>query len=262
MVRLLFLLLLLVVLPNGVDQEEVRAKQGEIINGIAAEHEVIDPKTKQVFELASEPLVAWTSPTRGDVFGGIFLWTQNSRPIAYGGVYLWYMETGIEVSREYHSLTSTPILARFQGDVTWAPSKGVSFSKLPGDLEPAGTPFLRLRQMKSIVARMEVEISYPNVPPEEMRLLPTPIYRYSDPTAGVIDGAIFSFAKGTDPEALVLVEAFSMDSQQYWRFAVIRSTVWEVKAMLDGKIVYQVPGYDYQSPMDVLFYIPERYVLD
>ena len=36
---------------------------------------------------------------------------------------------------------------------------------------------------------------------ETLRLMPTPIYRYQSAGQGVADGAIFNFAKGTDPEA-------------------------------------------------------------
>ena len=53
----------------------------------------------------------------------------------------------------------------------------------------------------------------------ELRLMPTPLLRYSSATNKIIDGALFAFAQGTNPEALVLVEAVETVNGRAWRAA-------------------------------------------
>ncbi len=40
-----------------------------------------------------------------------------------------------------------------------------------------------------------------------LRLMPQPMVRYEPKEASIIDGAVFSFAKGTNPEVLLVIEA-------------------------------------------------------
>ena len=41
----------------------------------------------------------------------------------------------------------------------------------------------------------------------ELRLLPTPIARYGEPGTKLLDGALFAFVLGTDPEVFLFLEA-------------------------------------------------------
>jgi len=55
----------------------------------------------------------------------------------------------------------------------------------------------------------------------DMRLLPTPLYRYPTAKTGVIDGALFTLiaTSGTDPEILLLIEAKEEAGKLRWEFA-------------------------------------------
>src|SRR5262249_9352307 len=53
----------------------------------------------------------------------------------------------------------------------------------------------------------------------ELRLLTQPIYRYEAPQAGVIDGALFAFVQGTDPDLFLLLEARESGGKTAWRIA-------------------------------------------
>ena len=46
-----------------------------------------------------------------------------------------------------------------------------------------------------------------------LRCLPKPVHRYNDMNAGLLDGAVFLFAHGTNPEILMLVEAHVKDGE-------------------------------------------------
>ena len=63
----------------------------------------------------------------------------------------------------------------------------------------------------------------------------------------MIDGAVFAFVQGNDPEALLLIEVHSAGTgEPRWRYAVARCTTWAVDVELDGKPVFHVPRYDYR----------------
>ena len=55
---------------------------------------------------------------------------------------------------------------------------------------------------------------------QQLRLLSKPLYSYGKAGSQVLDGAIFAFAKGTNPEVLVLIEAVPKDSLEAIRARV------------------------------------------
>jgi hypothetical protein len=68
----------------------------------------------------------------------------------------------------------------------------------------------------------------------------------------VVDGGLFAFTKGTDPDAFLLIEAREKKDDVGWRFAFARfngSCVW--RAVLKGNEVWQVdrlPGKTISDP--------------
>jgi hypothetical protein len=221
----------------------------DTLRSYAARHSVIaSDGSGQAFELRSVPLLAWTNPTRGDVSGGLFLWVEDERPIASGGIFLWLNEPSKELGREFHSLTTESLVAEFDGRQFWTFGRpGIEYQSLSA-AGPAGhTRSIRLRQIKQSATRFDVRISDRDAAPELARLLPTPVYRYADSDSGVIDGAVFAFVQGNDPEALLLIEIHSTGTGELaWRYSLARCTTWAVDVELDGKPVYHVPRYDYR----------------
>jgi hypothetical protein len=76
-----------------------------------------------------------------------------------------------------------------------------------------------------------------------MRLLPQPIYRYeiSDEDPTLVDGAVFAFVwtAGTDPEALLVIEARRTDQGIRWFYAPARFTNCEAWLQYRGKPVWR-----------------------
>lgn len=194
------------------------------------------------FEFRKQPVLYWTNPTRSDAFGGLYLWTRVSRPMALAGVFVRVYETETRLTQEFHSLTDLPLNVEFDGKQVWAPTvAGVTFRAAPAAKAPVESAPARLRQMKNIAGQFSITVSWPEVAPDKLRALSKPIYRYSDPKTGLIDGAIIAFAQGTDPEALLLVEASSSSGTLGWYYAIVRCTSWAIRARLNEKIVYDVP---------------------
>ncbi|QEF97579.1 hypothetical protein Mal15_16200 [Stieleria maiorica] len=75
-----------------------------------------------------------------------------------------------------------------------------------------------------------------------LRLLPKPIFRFGNSnvkTGGdAVDGAIFVFAQGNDPEILLIIEATLAEGQPVWRYAFARASSAKLSAAFDGETVW------------------------
>jgi hypothetical protein len=84
-------------------------------------------------------------------------------------------------------------------------------------------------------------------------LLSQPIHRFAADKAGIVDGALFAFAEGTDPEALLLLEAVRGEGQSLaWRYTLARLTSRPLEADLDEGRVWSAEGFwaNPRSPSD------------
>src|SRR5207342_2373675 len=74
----------------------------------------------------------------------------------------------------------------------------------------------------------------------ELRLLPTPLYRYPAAKSGVIDGALFALVSeaGTDPEVLLLIEAREEKGKVIWEYVCGRFSDRELRVRRKDKEVF------------------------
>ena len=75
---------------------------------------------------------------------------------------------------------------------------------------------------------------------EKLRMLPQPVYRYESEDPDLIDGAMFFFVQGTDPETVLLLEAVRSQSGLQWQFAMARRSSGSLLGQYDGRTVWEV----------------------
>ena len=208
----------------------------------------VDGATRTPAKLMPAPLHRWTDPTRPFSGGALWLWKSGGRPAAILGIELY-----AAWSLEFVSL-STGLVEAHDGQLQWKPRKaGVEFRDIPGTQSPADDQPKRLRQIKDIVKRISASEFYENQT-YALRLLAHPIDRYSDPAAGVVDGAIFIYANGTNPEILLLVEARRKNkarTDMVFRRRPAHSHQPTLK--LDGKDIWSSPTKEDTTPEDPYF---------
>ena len=140
------------------------------------------------------------------------------------------------------SLSRGTMLAKRDGVVVWHPEKpGVQFQPIPAGGAPAETPAARLRQMKSMASQFSSTLlgwRGDNSDREVLRMLPQPLYRYESKRSDLLDGAVFAFVQGTDPESLLLIEAFKKDDGFEWQFAFALRTSGVLEGRHQDKIVW------------------------
>ena len=133
------------------------------------------------------------------------------------------------------------VAVRPNGPRFMASEPGLKLETFPKGPRPAESKDARLTQMKVLARRFSARCIDEAKAEVEMRLLPTPVYRYSDPEAGVQDGAAFAFAaSGTNPTLLLLVELSQPQGEDAkWRYSLSRMTVRKVAVKLEERVVYE-----------------------
>lgn len=97
---------------------------------------------------------------------------------------------------------------------------------VPDAAVPAETPARRLAQMRSLAIEFTAELTdYRRNDTDErqaLHLLTQPIYRYLSDDPELIDGAMFAFVLGTDPEIFLLLEDRRLQGANHWQYGLAR----------------------------------------
>jgi hypothetical protein len=171
------------------------------------------------------------------------LFLADGRPEAVCCVYPWEQT----LAHEFDSLSRGTLLAKRDGVVVWNPEKpGLQFQTIPLADAPAEMPAARLRQMKKLASQFSSTMlgwRADSSDREVLRLLPQPLYRYDSKRSDMLDGAVFAFVQGTDPESLLLLEAFKVGTGVEWQFAFARRTSGELEGRHEGNIVWHADRF-------------------
>jgi hypothetical protein len=211
--------------PETPDNPEHIEAALKLTRRAVEEYEIhVGDKKEKPLELLKEPVMKWSNPEVGEVYGNLFLWTRESRPLLVGGLYKFFSpETYME--HEFHSLAEESLKAKFHGTIVWEPTEaGLKFVDIPKAPAPAANETQRSSQLKQLAKEFTGLATYDkNVKDTELRLLPQPIYRYAAPKQGIINGGLFAFVRATDPEIFLLIEARGKDAATArWQFAAAR----------------------------------------
>ena len=193
--------------------------------------------------MTAKVVLRWTNNTRGSEDGMTVLYLADGRPEAVCCFYPWEKS----LIHEFDSLSRGTLLAKQDGVVVWSPEKpGVQFQPIPSADAPAEMPAARLRQMKTLASQFSSTMlgwKADKTDREPLRLLPQPLYRYDNKRSDVLDGAVFAFVQGTDPESLLLLEAFKKGNGFEWQFAFVRRTSGELEGRHKDTVVWHADRF-------------------
>jgi hypothetical protein len=195
--------------------------------------------------LHDESLFHWGNPARNGEDGAVFVWTLDGHPEVIASVFTYRFKDTIRRKHEYHSLAAGPLTAEYQGQRVWAPTTaGVAFQPVPDAPEPATNPRLRLTQMKALARDFSARMVDAEGLKSDLRLMAQPLIRYEPKSTEVIDGALFSFSLGTDPEVLLLLEARTGQGRAakdaVWQYAFARFHYVSLTASYKNQEVWHV----------------------
>jgi hypothetical protein len=216
--------------PPKKDEPEEPKRLNKVIEDSIDWYDVL-PSADAEKALTPTPVMRWRNVVRGQEGEAMMVvWPHNGRPIALASIYPW----NGKMTHEFDSLSrDNKLIAREKDRVIWSPqAAGVEFKDVPKGPKPAKTPAERLRQMKALAEGFQATMTgwaANNSDQEVLRLLPRPLHRYDlagakDPDPKLIDGALFAFVLGTDPEVVLILEAVRMMEEATWQYACVRAT--------------------------------------
>jgi hypothetical protein len=92
--------------------------------------------------------------------------------------------------------------------------------------------------MRSLLEPFSASVSDNRLGRQELRLLAQPLYRYSQPERGILDGAIFAFVLSTNPEFLVVMEAQTIEGTARWMYSPARFTGRQCELRINDEQVW------------------------
>jgi hypothetical protein len=215
----------------------------------------------QPLKLQPEPVLKWSNPVVGSIYGDVFIWTDHGRPEAVASIYRFYTPP-VHRANEFHSFALSPLSAERKRFVVWTPSQpGLELKPIPKATTPADSASVRLRQMRALAQEFTGQQRTREGVDRDMRLLAQPIYRYENTKGDLIDGGLFVFVVGTDPEVFLLIEARRPASGvPEWRFAATRMNNVNLRVNHRGHEIWSAPEipwtqvYDSTQPYAVFGY--------
>lgn len=214
------------------------ADSREKVTRIAEGYQLFLGDDRTRLSMERDPVLRWPNPTRDTSEGSTFIWTFDGRPEAMADVWI----RGGVPTHAFHSFSKSKLLAMHNGQMIWHPEKpGIEFTQFADAPRPDGSAAKRLGQMKGLARRFTCRIQG-RKDGEELRLLPRPLYRYQTKRSDLLDGALFAFVQGTDPEVMLILEAVRQVDRTAWQYALTRDSGVGLEADLDGKRIWEAPN--------------------
>jgi hypothetical protein len=235
--------LMLLFAADGPDDNLAKKMLPLYVREAAAYSIAVASAPDRPLELRKEPVFEWLNPTRSGVQQGVvFLWLRDGRPAALACIFSQPHDKlpGRQIMHELHALDSEKLVVKRDAYHQWVPQTGLARKELADAPVPAATPGARLLQMRRLAQEFTGHEIDRDGKRWELRLLPTPLYRYPPARTGVVDGALFALTSnaGTDPEILLLLEAREAAGKLRWQYACGRFSDWELHVQRKDQEVY------------------------
>jgi hypothetical protein len=235
----------LLVVVAGADPDDGLAKKmlPVYVRDAEAYSIAVESAPKMALQLKKEPIFEWINPVRKETQGAVFVWLRDDgRPAALGCIFSHPHQSlpGRVIRHELHALDPEKLLVTRDSPNQWKPEVGLARKELTDAPEPAATAGARAVQIR----RLAQEFTGHSVDREnkrwELRLLPTPLYRYPSAKTGVVDGAVFALMSGggTDPEVLLVIEAREEGGKLRWEYACGRFSDWDLHVQRKDQEVF------------------------
>lgn len=233
--------------PSRETPDAERARHLAHMKEVAASIRLLaDPQREDsAVKLVEKPILRYSDDTRATHESSLWIWSAGGRPSAVLAVEYYPKGTGGAGGPrwlyEIASLSTERIAAQREPELRWtAKEPGLDLRALAGADPPAEKAVRRLTQMKELRRRFAAHERGSQEGRIELRPLSSPLFRYSQMGAGILDGAIFAFASGTNPEALLVLEAHAAkEGTATWHYGLVQMTGEPVVAELDGKEVWK-----------------------
>jgi hypothetical protein len=233
------------------DEKAIATKFREFAKQEAATYTIRLEGSDQPLTFHPEPVLSYSNPAIAHLCGEVFIWTADGRPETVAAIYRVYINDPHR-GYEFHSLSLGKLTAERDGTVAWSPARrGVDLKPVPGAPEPASTAAGRLRQMRALAQEFTSRQTNRAGVDRDLRLLSQPLYRYENTKGDLIDGGLFVFVQGTDPEIFLLIEARrTRDGRPAWHFGATRMHSINLRLYHREKMIWNAPEIAWEQVQD------------
>lgn len=207
----------------------------------AAKYRITIGESNRELRLVETPLLNYSNPVRHGGDGSVFLWTDASVPAVVGTCFTYVYQGETRRKNAFQVLANEPIQASFDDSLIWSPpAESLAFRPIPGAPTPASASRQRETQLKGMARQFSAEITNRDGRVEQCRLMSKPLHTYETERRS---GALFAFAVGTDPEAILWIDRMQSDQGKlHWQYAWARFTFYPVAGSHQGREVWRVAG--------------------
>lgn len=207
--------------------------------------ELSDSKSIQA-DLVEEPLFRYSDEQRQIRDATMWVWTVHGRPVSLMKLEC-YGFPDPEKRWLFNIVSTTPQTL----DVQWpfnrrfsSKQPNMKFRPFDGRIDAAESKTGRLIQLKQIARRFNATMTgdSDSSSKTEMRLLTTPLFRYSSEPDKIIDGALFGMsATGTNPDAILAIQWRREPTSVVCEYALTGMTIGGLDVRLDETPVWKQP---------------------
>jgi len=219
----------------------------EKMKRVAESIQIVDLPNVKAVPFVAEPILRYSDATRANSEAALWVWRDKGRPAAIVATEFYPSRAdGPSWLYEIASVSDRLISAKCENNLDWsAEQPGLSLQALANAGVPADRPARRLSQMKQLLRRFAAHESAVIEGRIELRPLTNALQRYEDPESQLIDGGLFAFANGTNPEVFVLLEAHAVaGGPNVWKYSLAQMTGGEVTVTLDGTEIWSCEAAD------------------
>jgi hypothetical protein len=243
--RVPFVAILVVIPTVALAQQELDDQAKKAIVLAKAEAEKLELRQgTETLKREPEPLLRWSNPVSGQIYGDVYIWTLDGRPEAIASIYKWF-SPHTHLATELQSLSESALTMTRSGQPAWSPGRGMEMKLLSGVDPPHENEFQRTRQMRAISEQFKAKAEDRSDPGSTwfLRPLTKPIYRYRCDQRGIIDGAMFAFCQGNtnNPEVLLMLEARTRDEETRWYYGLGRQNSLRFMVHRNDELIWDVP---------------------
>jgi hypothetical protein len=158
------------------------------------------PDEPQPLKLLAEPLLHYSDREVNILNGSLWAWGETGRPQAFlkTAAHVWGGDDPPRVTwvTWFVSTSHDLLTTKWENGLRYKTREpGLKLETIPKGPKPAAAKLGRLAQMKELARRFSVRSgdfthSSSRSVEAEMRLMPTPVHRYADPEAGILDGTV------------------------------------------------------------------------
>lgn len=248
---------------DAPDRKAQMAAMRRIVGGLTV---TAGGEPSRELELIPNALFRFHDPARNQSDGSIWGFGKTGRPAALLTLTLHPRSDGtLGWLFEFNSLSPDPIAGKLlEPPAVWSTRKsGFELKLLPDAPAAAEKESGRTRQLRDLSSRF---VGYEFLKKDltgpferfQLRTIPRPIHRYSDPEHGLIDGALFLMTHTTNPEIIMAIEAVRESDKSVWKYGFARCAYAELHVELDGKDVWTQSHLDGTASADPywLFFKP------